>query len=290
MKLGLLVEAEEGLSWAGWRQVLNAAQRLGFDSVWLSDHLESAWTPGRHGLDTWIALTYAAVHTRRLMLGSLVSPVTLRPPLVLARTVEAVAGLAGRRLTVGLGLGWNAQEHAAAGVPFPPLAERARLLETSIQCVRETVGAPILVGGAGRATLAVAARAADAWNMTTASVEVYRQRAAELDGLCAQHGRDPRQIRRSVACGFLIGRDAAELRERGRRMQALVPPLAAVADEQVAEAARQRGWIVGTPGELVAALEPFARAGVELAILGHYDLDDVDALELIAARVMPALG
>jgi len=298
VKLGLLIEAEEGLDWARWRLVLLAAERLCFDSVWVSDHLQSAWAadpdaggrPRPTGLDPWVALAVAATQTRRLRFGSLVSPITLRPPVLLARTARAVAELAPGRLTVGLGLGWNAAEHHAFGLPFPPLGERVRLLEQAIGLVREQVPAPVLIGGSGETTLDLVARHADAWNMTTADASRFAARSAALDQCCAAVGRSGRAIGRSVACGVLVGRDRAELLARGRRMQALVPPLAQVEAEQVPAAARTMGWLAGTPGELVAALEPLAAAGAELAILGHYDPDDVDALELIAARVMPAVA
>lgn len=291
MKLGLLVEAEEGLTWERWRVILQAAERLEFDSVWISDHLQSPWSsePSR-GLDAWIALTFAATHTRRLRIGSLVSPATLRPPVVLARMAAAVETLAPGRLTVGLGLGWNAAEHAAAHLPFPPLVDRAALLTRTAAALRERTSAPLLIGGSGATALQLAAEHADAWNITTASVDVFRECTARLDQLCRQRGREPKNIIRSVAAGFLVGHGEMELRERARRMQELVPPLAHVALDDVPEAARQRGWIVGTPGEFVRELDSLARAGVELAILGHYDQDDVDALELLADRVMPAFG
>jgi alkanesulfonate monooxygenase SsuD/methylene tetrahydromethanopterin reductase-like flavin-dependent oxidoreductase (luciferase family) len=232
----------------------------------------------------------AATQTRRLQLGSLVSPITFRAPAVLARMAHAVDQLAPGRLVVGLGLGWNRAEHEAFGIPFPPIAQRARLLATTIELVRRTLGAPLLIGGGGASTLPLVARYADQWNLTTASAATVAQRSAELDRLCAELGRDPRAIRRSIAAGFLIGRDAAELRERSQRMQTLVPPLANVAHADIPQAVRDMGWLAGTPGELVNTLAPLAAAGVELAILGHYDVDDVDALELIAARVMPALA
>lgn len=295
MKLGLLIEAEEGLTWERWRLVLLAAERLGFDSVWVADHLQSGWAADGQaqspaGLDPWLALGLAATLTRRLRLGSLVSPITFRPPAVLARMARSVEHLAPGRLIVGLGLGWNAAEHRAFGIPFPPLRERARALDASIDVLRGCLGAPILIGGGGAASLELAARHADEWNVTTASAATFAQRSAELDRLCEAIGRDARAIRRSVATGVLVGSHAAELRQRSRRIQTLVPPLAGVDPERVPDAAREIGWIAGTPGEVVAALEPLARAGADLAILGHYDPDDVDALELIAERVMPALA
>jgi alkanesulfonate monooxygenase SsuD/methylene tetrahydromethanopterin reductase-like flavin-dependent oxidoreductase (luciferase family) len=290
VKLGLLVESEEGLDWERWRRTLGAAERLGYESVWVSDHLASPWADDRHGIEPWVALSVAAAETAQVRLGSLVSPITFRPPAILARMAESIATLSRDRFVLGVGLGWNDAEHARFGIPFPSVAERTRLLGESISRLQEA-GAPLLIGGGGvRSTLPLVARFADAWNLTTSSVDVYLARAERLVDLCAGIGRDPAEIRHSVAAGFLIGRDDAELGARGERLGRLVPPLASTGATQVREAARALGWVAGTPAEIVAALEPLASAGVDLAILGHYDLEDVAALELIAHEVMPALG
>lgn len=294
MKLGVLVESEEGLDWERWRSTCLAAERLGFESVWLSDHLASPWSSERHGLEPWVALSVAASETQRVRLGSLVSPITFRQPALMARMAEAIDDLAPGRFVLGLGLGWNAGEHAHFGIPFPPLAERVRMLSDGIQNIRQVHGQrhmPLLLGGAGvQSTLPLVARYADEWNVTTASADFFRARNEALDELCAQAGRDPRSIKRSVAAGVLVGRDADELLERSWRMQSCVAPLAALDVDSVPEAVVDMGWLVGTPEMIVDGLRPLAEAGVDLAIVGHYDLDDVATLELIAAEVMPRLA
>ena len=291
MKLGILVEAEEGLDWDSWRRVYATAERLGFESVWLSDHFLSPWAAERHGLDAWVALAVAAAETSRVMLGPLVSPITFREPAMVARMAESLHDLSQGRFVIGLGLGWNEAEHAQAGIAFPPVTERQRRLEEGIRLIRRNLGerrVPLLIGGGGpRVTLPLAARYADHWNMTTSSVEVYRARSERLAGLCTAAGRDPAEIRRSVAVGCLVGRNAAELGARCQRMRTIVPPLAEAAD--VLQAARRIGWVVGTPREVVEQLSALAKAGIDLAILGHYDLGDERVLELIASEVMPAL-
>jgi alkanesulfonate monooxygenase SsuD/methylene tetrahydromethanopterin reductase-like flavin-dependent oxidoreductase (luciferase family) len=292
MRLGILVEAEEGLDWDTWRRTYAAAERLGFESVWISDHLQSPWSPTRHGLEPWVALAVAAADTHRVVLGPLVSPVTFREPALVARMAESLDRLTGGRFVLGLGLGWNADEHAAAGIAFPAAAERSRRLIETIQRVRCEPGArrvPILVGGAGaRSTLPVVARHADAWNVTTASADDFARASRQLDALCRDVGRDPSQIARSAAMGILVGRDRADLARRAERMRGHVPPLMAADD--VLAAARQMGWLVGTPNEIVAGLRRLAEVGVERAILGQYDLDDAATLELLAESVLPAVG
>jgi alkanesulfonate monooxygenase SsuD/methylene tetrahydromethanopterin reductase-like flavin-dependent oxidoreductase (luciferase family) len=292
MKLGILVETEEGLDWESWRRVCRSAERLGFESVWISDHFLSPWTAERHGLDAWVALAVAAAETRRVRLGPLVSPITFRAPAMLARMTESLHDLSQGRFVLGLGLGWNAPEHAAAGIDFPSVAERRRRLEDGIHLIRRNLGerhVPLLIGGGGpESTLPVVARTADHWNITTSSVEVYRQRSERLAELCRAAGREPSHIRHSVAVGFLVGGDSADLRARCARMRQVVPPLAQA--EDVLETARQMGWVVGTSQGVVEHLNSLARAGIDLAILGHYDLADDAALEVIASDVMPALA
>jgi alkanesulfonate monooxygenase SsuD/methylene tetrahydromethanopterin reductase-like flavin-dependent oxidoreductase (luciferase family) len=292
MKVGILVETEEGLDWDHWRRTFAAAERLGFESVWISDHLQSAWTAGRHGLEPWTALTVAAAETHRIVFGSLVSPITFREPALVARCAESLDRLAPGRCVIGLGLGWNADEHAAAGIAFPPVQERRQRLNQGIERIRRELGErriPILVGGKGpRSTLPIVAQHADEWNVTTASATEYARSAGELDRLCQEIGRDPGQIRRSVAVGFLIGRNVRELSERSERMRVRVKPL--TEERDVLGAMRRMGWVVGTPQEIVSAVSPLAELWVDRVIFGHYDLEDVASLELLAERVMPKLA
>jgi alkanesulfonate monooxygenase SsuD/methylene tetrahydromethanopterin reductase-like flavin-dependent oxidoreductase (luciferase family) len=160
-----------------------------------------------------------------------------------------------------------------------------RLLEETVQRLEGKV--PVLIGGSGeKATLPLVARYADEWNMTTASAEVVAHKTTVLSQLCRDVGRDPGAIKKSVAVGFLIGRDDAELRDRARRMQACVPPLADVPLEDVRRTAEEMGWLVGTPAELIERLKALDEVGVEEVLLGHYDPSDHAALELLAGEVL----
>jgi alkanesulfonate monooxygenase SsuD/methylene tetrahydromethanopterin reductase-like flavin-dependent oxidoreductase (luciferase family) len=292
MKLGVLVEVEEGLDWDGWRATYTAAERSGFDSVWLSDHLQSPWSEARHGLETWTALAVAAAETHQVVLGPLVSPVTFREPAIVARMAEALGALAPGRFVVGLGLGWNADEHAAASIAFPVAAERARRLTETIAHIRCEVAerrVPLLIGGSGaRLTLPLVARFADEWNVTTGSAVEFRRMSEQIDALCREIGRDPCEIRRSAATGVLVGRDTRDLVQRATRMRGCVPPLNQVDD--VLDEARRMGWFVGTPETLIAELQAFKDAGADRVILGHYDVTNVGTLEVLADAVLPALA
>jgi len=263
MQVGLLVEVEEGLTWQRWRLLFGTAERLGFDSVWVSDHLCSASTAGRGGLDAWLALTVAAAETDRIRLGTLVSPVTFRPAAIVGRMAESVQALSGGRLTVGLGLGWNAAEHERNGLPFPSARERAALLEQHVASVRGV--APVLIGGSGeRWTLPLAARCADAWNMTTGSAEAFAAKSVVLDRLCAEVGRDPRQIGRSVAVGCAV--------------------------DEAPHGVDTTGWLVGSTEQIAKELRALQDVGAEQVMLGDYGQFDERSLETIASEVLLKLA
>jgi len=144
-----------------------------------------------------------------------------------------------------------------------------------------------LGGGGARLSLPLVARFADEWNVTTGSVDAYRRMSGQLDGLCRDIGRDPRQIRRSVATGVLIGRDLDELQQHAQRMRRCYPPLSATQD--ALEGARQMGWLVGTPERVVASLREFGTVGVDRVMLGHYDVDNADTLRLLADVALPSV-
>jgi F420-dependent oxidoreductase-like protein len=318
MQLGVLIEAEAGLTWDRWRRIMAHVEALGYDSLWLSDHFLSLQVPDGDALETWVALTLAATETTRLRFGPLVSPMTFRHPSLLARMAASVDALSGGRLVLGVGAGWNDLEHRAFGIPFPPARVRMDMLEEGIEVILRLLhdgpahyagryyqldGAeprpksaqrpriPLLVGGMGeRRTLPLVARYADEWNLTTNSPERYAALSARLAEHCRAIGRDPAAIRRSVAVGFVVGKDAADLRRRCVAIQRLVPRVAALDVAAVPDALRAVGWVVGTPAELVAALSPLADAGVQRAMLQLNDQTDLEALDLVAREVMPALA
>ena len=291
MQLGILVEGEAGLTWDQWRRLVDAAEDRGFDSIWISDHLLPGSGEDRGGLDAWLALAVAAAGTQRVKLGPLVTPITFRQPGLLARMAANLDSLSQGRFVLGLGLGWNAHEHAAYDLPFPPLRERARLLEAGLATIRRALPArvPVLIGGKGRSSLERVARHADEWNLTTSSPALYTRLSQRLAEVCQAVGRDPATIRRSVLAGILVGENRAELARRGDAMRRLVSGLTDVPRADVPRVVRERGWVAGTPGEVVAALRELAEAGVDRAVLGHYDVDDTRVLDLIAGSILPAL-
>ncbi|WP_089718419.1 TIGR03560 family F420-dependent LLM class oxidoreductase [Candidatus Entotheonella palauensis] len=315
MKIGIIVEGQEGLSWDMWRRLVAQTEDLGFDSLWRSDHLFSIIDEAREAHETWLALTVAALETQRLQIGSLVSPMTFRHPAMLAKLAASVDSLSKGRLVLGVGAGWNDREHRAHGLPFPPFQERLDRLQEGIEIILGLHGEgpfhyqgqyyevetanpypkpvekiPLLIGGKGRERfMRLVARYADEWNMTTNSPSFYRERSEALEAQCRAVGRDPATIRRSVAAGILIGRSAQEIGRRCIAMQRLMPELAGVSTAEVPEALRAVGWVCGKPDEIVQRLRELAAVGIDRIMLEYNDVDDEDVFELIAREVMPGL-
>src|SRR5574341_1760325 len=117
MQIGLMIEGQDGLNWSRWQRILQAAEDLGFQCVFRSDHFTNASPPDKDALELWVSLTYAAGHTQRIEFGSLVCPVTFRHPAMTVRMAAAVDDLSGGRLVLGLGVGGQEREHTKFGAP-----------------------------------------------------------------------------------------------------------------------------------------------------------------------------
>jgi F420-dependent oxidoreductase-like protein len=319
MQLGVMIEGQEGLTWERWRQIMACVEALGFESLWRSDHFISLVDADRESLETWVALTLTAAETTRLRFGPLVCPITFRHPSLLARMAAAVDALSGGRLVLGVGAGWNDQEHRAFGLPFPPLQERMDMLQEGLEVITRLLGdepaqfaghyyqlaganlrpkpiqrprIPVLIGTTGeRRMLRIVARYADEWDVPgTITPAAYRAKRERLAAYCREINRDPREIRHCVSTAFLIGRNEQELRRRTVAMQQLMPHLGSLDISSVHNALRKEEWLIGTPDQIVAALQALADEGVERVMLQHNDQTDFEALELVAHEVMPAVA
>jgi len=294
-RVGVVVEAQEGLTWPRWRRAVRDAEELGFASLRVSDHCQSVFgVEGRESLSAWPALALAAEWSDRIQLGTLVSPVTFYVPAVLGRQARAVDELSNGRLIVGVGTGWNKAEHERFGIPLATTwRERFDLLEAGIARVRQAFEGrdiPFVIGGGGpRRTRTIAAREASEWNTGAPNAATFAAMSAALDERCRELGRDPAEISRSLVKGCVVGRDAADLRDRAVRLAEVVPWLRGGDADAILARARGR-WFVGTTEELVAQMRPFAAAGVDLFLVQHFLLDDREELELVAREVAPALA
>ena len=139
MRVCLMVEGQEGVTWDQWLALARACEDAGLDALFRSDHYVSVQhRPERGSLDAWATLAALASVTTGLRFGTLVSPATFRHPSVLAKMVTTVDHVSGGRVELGIGAGWHEPEHAAYGFPFPPAAERLEALEEQIEIVHRS--------------------------------------------------------------------------------------------------------------------------------------------------------
>lgn len=317
--LGVMIEGQEGLTWDRWRRIIETADTRGFNSVWRSDHLFSLMgSPDRNCIALWPSLNEVGYRSARLEFGQLVSPITFRHPVHLAIDAVAADELSGGRFLLGVGAGWNENEHNAFGFALPPLKERMDRFEEGLKVITLLLSGekvsfqgtyyqldeaqskpaptrgwkvPIVIGGGGeKRTLRLVAEYADEWNITPATLEAYADKVEVLLRHCEDVGRDPATIRRSIMLGYIIGRNQEELRRRAASIQRIFnAPPDAEPDELIGRF-RERGMLVGTPEEIVEQIQARAEQGVERIMLQTHDQTDMEALELFANEVMPHIS
>jgi alkanesulfonate monooxygenase SsuD/methylene tetrahydromethanopterin reductase-like flavin-dependent oxidoreductase (luciferase family) len=307
-----MIEGQEGLTWDRWSRLIEAAESLGYESLCRSDHLTALNGQSRRpSLDTWTSLAVVAERTRRIRFGPMVSPITFYHPAVLAKMAVALDTLSGGRFDLGIGAGWNEHEHAMLGIPMPPLKERLDRLEAGARVIRALgAGQPVtldqpfyplraaelyplpthgrlrvVVGGRGeKRTLRIVAEFADEWNLTRVDIPTFRDKCEILGRHCADFGRDPNTIRRSLMIPMAIGRDRAEVARRIAAARAIFPALPA--DDAAWRAAH---FLAGSAADIGEALDRWSEAGMERVLLQMMDQEDIAALESFARGVLPSI-
>lgn len=295
------VAGESPLRWETLLGYATLAEREGYDSVWLSDHL--FFDIGKYGgspdpvgaFEPISSLAALAREVPRVRLGTLVLCEALRPATVLAKALATLDRVSGGRLDVGLGAGWYEPEYAAIGMAFPSPGERLARLAEALQIVgamladdagpvtlagryHQANGAlnlpravqhprpPVFIGGKGDRLLRLVAIGADGWNTCwTWTPEAYAERLAVLERECERLGRDPASVWRSLGLYALCGEDEADLQRRFERLQANSPP--GVLDH-VSLAQWRVGRLVGTVEQVREQVAGWESLGVETLMLG----------------------
>ena len=307
MLLRIFTEPQQGADYGRLLAVARAAEELGFDAFFRSDHyLKMGGVSGLPGpTDAWVTLAGLARETSRIRLGTLMSAATFRYPGPLAIAAAHVDEMSGGRLEFGLGTGWFAAEHTAYGIPFPPLAERFDRLAEQLEIITglwqtppgqtfsfhgvhyQLAGSPalpkpaqrprppVLVGGPGlRRTPQLAARFADEYNVVFVSQAETAAAFGRARAACEAAGRDPQTLVYSAGQVVCCGRTGAEIARR-----------AAAIGREPAELVEN--GLAGTPAQVVDKLHRFAVTGAARMYLQVLDLHDLDHLELLASEVMP---
>lgn len=274
------------------------AEELGFDSVWVSDHLfldlaKYGGPPGRQPSAECLTLMSAiAARTSTVRIGSLVLCAPLRNPAVLAQAARSLQDQSGGRIELGLGAGWNEPEFAEAGLVFGTAGSRIAALRAYAGRLRELMpdGPPLWVGGkGGPKIMQVVAEHADGWNVVwQMTPERYDERLPVLEAACAHAGREASSVRRSVGLPVLLGTDEDDVARRFAAMQRWTPGGAL---DGVSLEAWTAERLAGTPKGCAAVVDAFAARGVEEIILSPASLPfavhDDEQLALIAEHLFP---
>jgi alkanesulfonate monooxygenase SsuD/methylene tetrahydromethanopterin reductase-like flavin-dependent oxidoreductase (luciferase family) len=302
------------------------AEALGYDSLWLSDHLflDLAKYGGgatRYGvLEPIATLAALASVVSRPRLGTLVLCEALRPPGVAAKALATLDRITGGRLDVGLGAGWYGPEYEALGQPMPPPGVRVARLGEATEIVAGLLGGepltfegehyevrhavvdppalqvprpPVFVGGKGDRVIRTAVAAADGWNTCWVwTPEDYQARLAVLDAACEEADRDPEQVWRSLGLYALAGENERDLARRFERLREATP--AGVLDRVTLDEWRV-GRLVGTVEQVREQRAEWDLLGVETLIVGAgavpFHVGSLDDVELLAAALVePAPG
>ena len=307
MDFRVFVEPQQGASYDDQLAVAKAAEALGFSAFFRSDHYLAMKVEGLPGpSDSWITLAGLARETSAIRLGTLVTSATFRYPGPLAISVAEVDAMSGGRVEFGIGAGWYEAEHRAYAIPFPGLGERFTRLEEQLEIITGLWTAPgtfdyagthytvtdspalpkpvqrphppIIIGGGGaKRTPALAARFAAEFNVAVVGLEFMQTQFGRVRAAAEQIGRSPDDITYSAAFVVCAGRNDAEIARRADAIAREVDEL------------RDNTPLVGSPGEIVDRLAPFAEAGLQRVYLQVLDLADLDHLELFAGEVMPQL-
>jgi len=307
MRYALMTEPQQGYSYQDILDAAKAAKAAGFETYFRSDHYSSF--PGESGqpaTDAWTTLAGLARDTSEIGLGSMVSPVTFRIPGSFAKIVATVDEMAGPgRIEMGVGAGWNEDEHAALGIPYPDTVERIDRLEEELAILRGLWDEPdgwsfdgehyqvrnaifrprgkrpnLILGGTGKPrSCRLGATYADEYNISSSNPAEVRGVMARLDAACEKQGRDPATLTRSAMAGVLVGRDEADV---ARRTETQIAIFGGADDDAAAwlEARRDR-WVLGTPDSARTRIAEYAATGIDRLLLQDFLPHDLDHIAVM---------
>jgi F420-dependent oxidoreductase-like protein len=306
MRYALMSEPQQGLSYEEILALARAAEEAGIEAYFRSDHYASF--PGGAGqptTDAWTTLAGLARETTRIGLGVLVSPVTFRVPGNLAKVIQTVDEMSGGRVEAGFGAGWNDEEHAQLGIPYPDLGERYDRLEEQMAIIHglwtEADGwsyegrfwqvhdarwhgeiarggrrhPRIIFGGKGGPRIAkLVARYGDEFNLNSAAPEDADTAYGRIRDACAAIGRDPDSVVRSAMTGVLVGESEADVRDRVRQLVEVIGQ--GDVDQDAWLEQRRHRWVMGTPDQAHERVRALERNGTQRVMLQDMLPRDLD--------------
>jgi len=285
------------------RKVVLGCERLGFDSVWVYDHLQFTYGPT---LECWTVLSALAEATRKVRIGALVTCNAFRYPSLLAKMVATVDMISKGRLNFGIGAGWHEVEALAYGIPFPRGGVRVEMVDEALSIMKklwteekatfkgkyysvtdavslpkpvQKPYPPILVGGGGDKMLRVIAKHANAWDCGFSSPEEVKKQIARLETACREVGRDRSKIENTFQSRIIIAETEEEALKRSERWR-----------EERKGSPDDPDWkfaIKGSPETCAKTLKAYVEAGVTHFTLLFADATSLKPFRLFAEAVIP---
>lgn len=260
------------------------AEQTGWDGLWLADHfMPDAKDTSPPWPEAWTTLSALAGAVPRLRMGTLVTGNTYRHPAVLAKMASTVDHISNGRVVLGLGSGWQENEHVAYGIHYGSIGERLARLDEACQLIKQLFNEksasfegkfyqlkdaplepkpvqsplPLMIGGGGeKVTLKITAKYADEWNVW-GEVDLLKHKMSVLDKHCAVVGRDPKDIQRSAVALMFLSNDKAFV-------------------EKMKSQDTGRPTIVGTPGEVKDIVAAYEAIGVDELIVPDFTMGPMD--------------
>jgi alkanesulfonate monooxygenase SsuD/methylene tetrahydromethanopterin reductase-like flavin-dependent oxidoreductase (luciferase family) len=293
-----LPEVEREVRWPEYLAMAKTAEDVGFDALWLGDHLLYRFANGdsRGPWEVWTMLSALSASTTRISLGPLVASTAFHAPAMLAKLAATVDEVSGGRLILGLGAGWNETEFRAFGFPFDHRIDRFEEAFTIVRTLlREGAidfdgryyqardcellprpqrpgGPPLLIGSKGERMLRIALPHVDAWNVWFADTGNSPAGVAPLrelvDGICREVGRDPASVQRTVAVQVRLPGGTGRI--QGDYTKATIGPLEGPPDVLAEELRRYAQEGIGA---VQLVLDPITVASIEslAPVLEHLD-------------------
>jgi alkanesulfonate monooxygenase SsuD/methylene tetrahydromethanopterin reductase-like flavin-dependent oxidoreductase (luciferase family) len=302
------------------------AERLGYDSIWVADHL-------MHGFDDailegWTTLAVIAGRTTRIKLGTIHLAQPFRAPAITAKMAATLDVLSGGRLILFYDCGWQEAEVRAYGLDWPADAERIVRMDEGLQLIKALWSAqnpldfrgryfstdaamcrpaplqqprpPIWLGEARHdGWLDAIVRHADGWNSTPASLQRLNDKLDALRAACDRAGRDVADLELSLEIQVLLAPTECDVKRIARHMAGLpaskrgavrhdvVAALAAEDDRPLSEMVDD--WLVGTPEQVACQIREYVGLGISHFMLWFLDFPSLAGMRLFAERVAPAL-
>ncbi len=310
MKVSITVEGF-GLAWDRWKDLMTVIKDYGFASIFKSDHFLLPNPPYGDHLEVYIALTYLASHLPDIDFGTLVSPLSFRDPVMLARQAMAIDDLSGGRMILGLGAGWMDEEHEMFGYTLGSVKERLDRFEEGLAVISQLIRSdepvnfdgkyyqlknatllprpqrktPILIGGDGpKRTMPMVARYADIWNCQGA-LDKFKARSALLDELLVKEGRQAHDVKRTHTVSYGCWETDAQRDQIIADIPSTTLKFWDSADKFIES--MQNEPFGNSPAGVVEQLKAFEEAGCEEVMFHYWGMNGNTQLDILAEHVLP---